>query len=78
MPIVLREKGYRFGFYAGDRGEPAHIHVEKGGAKAKYWLDPIALATTRGFRPHELNEIEKITASHGELLLEAWRAFFNA
>jgi hypothetical protein len=29
MPIVLRIGPYRFFFYAGDRPEPPHIHVER-------------------------------------------------
>ena len=41
MPIVLREKGYRFGFYASDADEPEHVHVEKDGHRAKYWLTPL-------------------------------------
>lgn len=29
MPTVLRVGPYRFFFYAGDRSEPAHVHVER-------------------------------------------------
>lgn len=29
MPTVLRVGPYRFFFYAGDRNEPQHIHVER-------------------------------------------------
>jgi hypothetical protein len=30
MPTVLRIGPYRFFFYAGDRDEPPHVHVERG------------------------------------------------
>jgi hypothetical protein len=44
MPTVLRVGPYRFFFYAGDRDEPAHIHVEREDKVAKFWLDPIRTA----------------------------------
>ena len=73
MPIVLRVKGYRFWFYEADLDEPVHIHVGKQDSEAKYWLDPIALSKSRGFREHELNEIEKILLEYRDDILEAWR-----
>jgi hypothetical protein len=72
MPVVLRVKGYRFWFYEADVNEPPHIHVGKAGMEAKYWLNPISSANVRGFRPHELNEIERIVVDHRDDLLEAW------
>jgi Domain of unknown function (DUF4160) len=41
MPTVLRSGGLRFFFYSLENDEPAHIHVERGDATAKYWLDPV-------------------------------------
>jgi len=41
MPTVLRSGPYRF--YAGDRDEPKHVHVERDEKTAKFWLDPIRL-----------------------------------
>ncbi|MGH8747327.1 MAG: DUF4160 domain-containing protein, partial [Burkholderiales bacterium] len=29
MPTALRKGPYRFFFYAGDRNEPVHVHVER-------------------------------------------------
>lgn len=37
-----------------------HIHIDKGGKTAKFWLSPIKLARNQGYRNHELNEIESI------------------
>ena len=42
MPTILYEQGFRFSFYAADGHEPPHVHVAKGGAEAKWWLDPVA------------------------------------
>jgi len=43
MPTVLRFKGHRFYFYSHEPNEPPHVHVDKGGATLKAWLDPVAL-----------------------------------
>jgi len=42
MPTVFRERGFRFFFYSneGSPRESLHIHVEKGSAEAKFWLEP--------------------------------------
>jgi Domain of unknown function (DUF4160) len=53
MPTVLRIGPYRFFFYAGDRQEPPHIHVEREDNTAKFWLDPVRLQQSRGFRRNE-------------------------
>jgi hypothetical protein len=49
MPTVLRSGPYRAFFYAGDRDEPPHVHVERDRSKAKYWLEPVALVSSSGF-----------------------------
>ena len=43
MPTVLRVGPFRFFFYAGDGGEPPHVHVERDEGEAKFWLDPVRL-----------------------------------
>jgi hypothetical protein len=77
MPTVLRHKGYRFFFFSLDRAEPIHIHVEKGEKYAKFWLDPISVARSRGFRDHELREIVGIIKDHVPILEENWHEFFG-
>lgn len=77
MPVIWREKGYRFEFFASDSDEPPHIHVKKNGRHAKFWLDPMTLAFNRRFRKHEMTEIRKIVEKHREAFLEAWHAFFR-
>jgi hypothetical protein len=73
MPVVLRVKGYRFWFYEADLDEPPHVQVGKQGNEAKYWLNPLAVAKSRGFREHELAEIETILREHCREILEAWQ-----
>jgi hypothetical protein len=46
---VYRFRGYRFFFFSREGNEPRHIHVRQGDNYAKYWLEPVALAESRGF-----------------------------
>ena len=54
MPTALRVGPYRFFFYAGDRDEPPHVHVERDDKLAKFWLDPLRLQSNTGFARAEL------------------------
>ncbi len=78
MPTVLRNGPYRFFFYAGDRDEPPHVHVERDDCEAKLWLDPVRLQWSSGFSAREINRIEKIVLEHQQFLLERWNEFFNS
>jgi hypothetical protein len=77
MPTALRIGPYRFFFYAGDREEPAHIHVERDVNVAKFWLDPIRLANSGGFRPNEIGRLQRLVEEHQAELLRRWNEFFN-
>ena len=77
MPTVLRADGFRFYFYSHEPGEPPHVHVDKSGASAKVWLDPVSLARNRGFRPRELNVIINLVRDHRSALVEAWNGYFG-
>jgi hypothetical protein len=72
MPTVLRIGRYRFAFFSNEGQEPPHIHIKAGGDQAKFWLEPVALASNYGFRAHELNEIERIIREHQIEFIEAW------
>ncbi|MGH8071597.1 MAG: DUF4160 domain-containing protein [Candidatus Entotheonellia bacterium] len=77
MPTVLRIGPYRFFFYAGDRQEPPHIHVERANNTAKFWLDPLRLQRSRRFRRNEINRIQKLVEEHREHLLRSWDEYFK-
>ncbi|HLY55161.1 MAG TPA: DUF4160 domain-containing protein [Stellaceae bacterium] len=49
MPTVLRIDGYRFYFYSHEPNEPPHVHVDRGGQSAKFWLHDATLARNFGF-----------------------------
>lgn len=77
MPTVLRVGSYRFFFYAGDRDEPPHVHVERGEAVAKFWLSPVRLQRSKGFARNEVHKIQRLVEEHEELLLRSWNEFFK-
>jgi hypothetical protein len=72
VPTVLRENGYRIGFYSSEPDEPPHVHVNKTGREAKFWLGPVQLSWNKGFREAELRQIIRILESHETELIEAW------
>jgi hypothetical protein len=77
MPVALRVKGYRFFFFSLEGHEPPHIHVEQAERFAKFWLRPVALVKSRGFRSNELSEIQRIIEENRDTLLEKWDEHFS-
>lgn len=78
MPTVLRTGPYRFFFYAGDRDEPQHVHVERDDRIAKFWLDPLRLQRSGGFPRAELRRIERIIKENHSEIVEAWNEYFGS
>ena len=78
LPTVLRAGPYRLFFYSADRDEPAHVHVEREEAKAKFWLEPVRLETSRGFGRAEIVRIERLVAENAALLLRLWHEYFGS
>ena len=77
MPTVLRSGPYRFFFYSGDGDEPPHVHVERDDNTAKFWLGPVRLQRSGGFRPAEVRRIQRLVEQHREELLRSGEAYFN-
>ncbi|MCK5688206.1 DUF4160 domain-containing protein [Myxococcota bacterium] len=78
MPTILRAGAYRFFFYASDRGEPHHVHVERDDKIAKFWLDPIRLQRSGGFNRKEIRQIHGVIEDHQPELVEAWNEYFGS
>jgi hypothetical protein len=77
VPTVLRLGPYRFFFYANENEEPAHIHVQRDRALAKFWLKPVAYASSSGFSAQELSKLLKLVEENKEVFEEAWNEFFS-
>ena len=76
MPTVFILFGFIFKFYSNDH-EPIHIHVLKGGCKAKFTLSPVELVDNIGMKPSEIKLIESIICENQEVIAEHWNRFFN-
>ncbi|MBY0282653.1 MAG: DUF4160 domain-containing protein [Sphingomonas sp.] len=80
MPVVFRERGFRFHFFSkeGKPLEPVHIHVARPGGDAKLWLYPeVRVAYNRRLNPRELREVEQIVTERRQEIEDAWNAFFT-
>lgn len=77
MPTVLRVGPYRLFFYAGDRDEPSHVHVERDDKIAKFWLDPVRLQRSGGFNRIDIRNIHKMITENKAKLLGAWNEYFG-
>ncbi len=75
MPTVMRIGPFRFHFYSDEGSEPPHIHVRIPNGECKFWLQPIALASSKGVKPHEIREIERLVFEHKSTLLAAYHEF---
>lgn len=73
MPSIRDIAGpYRFFLYSFDCTEPMHVHVERDRDSCKFWLEPLALASNRGFPAKELNRIRGLIADNLEVIRDAW------
>lgn len=78
MPTILRIGAYRFYFYSNEKGEPPHIHVQREGFLAKFWLNPISLASSKRFASHELRTIQKHVDENRAKFQEAWNEHISS
>ena len=80
MPVVFRYKGYRFFFYSneGNPREPLHIHVRKGEAVAKLWLEPVPeVAESYKLSAHELRALLDVAMEKKDVIERYWNDYFN-
>ena len=80
MPVIFRYKGYRFFFYSNEGlpREALHVHVRKGSAVAKFWLEPTPeVASSHGMAAHELRELLEIAVTHGTEIERFWNEHFG-
>jgi hypothetical protein len=77
MPTLLIIEGFRsyfFHFFSLEENEAPHVHVRKGGGKAKFWLSPVH---SRHLNRQELRRAHELTEEHAEELLKRWQEYFD-
>jgi hypothetical protein len=77
MPVVVRIGPYRLFFYSNEGSEPIHVHVERDALEAKFWVDPVKLASSGGFGTAELRKIESLVIQHHQAIINRWNEHFN-
>lgn len=80
-PTILEADGYRFFFYSrefsGGALEPPHVHIRKGGAEAKVWIDSAQVAYAHGFSPSDERAIRDLVMRNRAFLRQAWDEYFR-
>jgi len=74
MPTLLQVEGFRFFFYSNERGEPPHVHVERGEGEAKFWLDPLRIAYAHRLTPAEQR---RVRVQYQGFFKERWLEHFS-
>ena len=69
MPTILR--------IGHEPNEPPHVHVDREGYSAKFWLKKVLLASNLGFARKELNELYALVDEHQEQFLGEWYEYFG-
>ncbi|WP_448202932.1 DUF4160 domain-containing protein [Azospirillum sp. sgz302134] len=80
MPVVFRWQGIRFFFYSneGNPREPIHIHADRQGAEAKFWLYPdVRVAESAGFDRRTLADLMRVVEQHRADIERAWHEHFG-
>jgi hypothetical protein len=54
-----------------------HIHVRKAGGFAKFWLMPIELDSSKGFKSSDLIKAENMIETHYDQIKEKWYNVFG-
>jgi hypothetical protein len=77
MPTIARLGPYRVFFFSNEGLEPPHVHMQREKSLAKFWLEPIVLASATGFSARELRQLERLVVENREAWMEAWHEFFD-
>jgi hypothetical protein len=77
VPTVLRIGAFRLYFYSHEPNEPPHVHVDRGAATIKIWLEPVEVAKSQGFKAHEIGGIVAMVQDNRTELWEAWHEYFG-
>ena len=78
MPTIFVIGPYRFYFYSHESNEPPHVHIDREGLSAKFWIKRVSLAKNLGFRQNELIALQKLVLEHQKQLIDKWAEYFGS
>ncbi len=56
-----------------------HIfHIQRDNMLAKFWLHPVALASSTRFSPKDLRKLDLLVNENKDTLMEAWNEYFSS
>ncbi len=76
VPAVAEIGPYKLFFYSAEGKEPPHVHIRRGRATAKFWLNPLRLSRSRHMSDHELGTLRNLVEERQQEILEAWNEHF--
>ncbi len=53
------------------------MHVEREASQGKFWIDPVRLQESGGFRGAEHSRLAALVSERREALVEAWDDYFG-
>ena len=56
---------------------PGHVHVESADKHAKFWLEPVSVASSVGYDASELTRLRKPVTEQSERFKERWDEHFG-
>ena len=63
--------------YSEEGDEPVHVHVERDDNLAKFWVQPVKLASAGDFGMAELRKIERLVIQHQAAIIQKWHEHFD-
>jgi Domain of unknown function (DUF4160) len=76
VPVVWRERGFKFVIYPNDQGPP-HVHALYAGGVAKLWLGPPPrVGPSRGMAAHDVSDALNIVVRRRDALEREWYALY--
>jgi hypothetical protein len=73
MFTLLKLDGFKFYFWTQENFEPAHFHVSKGASSAKWFLDPLKEAWTKGMTDEDKARVAELATANAGKWLEEWK-----
>ncbi len=76
MPLVFRERGFRFFFYSLEH-PPMHVHAQNADGECKFEIKPVRFVVNRGMKEKDVRTADELIREHEDLIARTWKEFFD-